>query len=406
MVNSQMKRRDKTKPRGFNYRPSDPKKLKARAEASGGDFETYIKQGFDLYKPRNGENVLRIMPPTFKDAEHFGYEFYCHSFVGPGRSSFMCLRKMKNKPCAACELEVELRKDGDADDADKMKPKKKVIYWIRDREGEGDDPELWQASSAMDKEISGRCERRSGKVLEIDNPWEGHDVSFRKTGQMLKTRYTKVDVDSDATPLADSKKEIDRLLAFIEENPLTSVLRYHTYEQMEAELDGGKARKDDDLDDDEDEDEDEKPSKKGKGKRRVAASNDDDDEDDDEDEDDRPKKGKGKRKSSRDDDEEEDDDEDEDEKPKRRGRVASKDDDEDDADEDEDEDDEDEDDDKPAKRSSKRSSKRDDDEDEDDADDDEDEDDRPAKRRAKRDPEEDDDEDDERPSSRRAKRGR
>lgn len=309
MVNTQTTRRDKGDRGGFDYRPTNPKKLKERAERTGGGFDTYFKPGINIYKNKVGENCVRICPPTFKEHEHFGLEIWVHGWVGPDKASFLCPKKMKGKKCCVCDAAAEALDAGEKEEGDDLKPKQKVIYWVLDRDGDSDDPEVWPVSWTMDKDISGRCEKRSGKILELDNPWNGHDVTFRRTGQGLKTRYTGIDVDSEKTPLAETKKGIQRLLDFLQEHPLDEILKYHTPDQMQAALEGGAAEKDEHLDDDEDEG-DEK-----KGKRRRGR--DDEDEDDDE------RKSRSTRSRSR-------DDEDEEEEPssKRRARRPSADDDE------------------------------------------------------------------------------
>lgn len=452
MVNTQTTRRDKGERGGFDYRPTNPKKLKERAERTGGGFDTYFKPGINIYKNKVGENCVRICPPTFKDHEHFGLEIWVHGWVGPDKASFLCPKKMKGKKCCVCDSAAEALDAGEKEEGDDLKPKQKVIYWVIDRDGDSDDPEVWPVSWTMDKDISGRCEKRSGKILELDNPWNGHDVTFRRTGQGLKTRYTGIDVDSEKTPLADTKKGIQRLLDFLQEHPLDEILKYHTNDQMQAALEGGAAEKDEDLDEDEgdekrgkrrrgrddedeedgrksrstrarsgdDEDEEEEPS----GKRRARRSSEDDDEegetsrrrrgrDDDGDEDDG---GKKKRKRPSDEDEDEDEDQ-----PKRRRR--SRDEDEvDPADEDEDED-EDGDDDRRTSKAKKTKRKPVADADEEDEeeprakrrnrakDDDDERDDAPrSKKRKSRDDDGDEDEEEEEveeddpPSSRRAKR--
>jgi hypothetical protein len=413
MVNRQINRRDKDAGRGgFDYTPSDPKKLKERAERRGGGFDTYFNGGFQMFRAKQGENAIRIMPPTWKGHQHFGLEIWVHGFIGLDRSSYLCPKKMLGKKCAICEAAAEALSAGEKEDSDELKAKMKVLYWILDREGDSGDPQPWAVSGQFDQEVSGRCNKRSGKVLEVDNPWEGHDVTFRRTGQQLATRYINVDVDPDRTAIADREKETQRLLDFVQDNPLDKILKYYDYDHLHGAIAGKSKDEDEDLDDDGD--------KKGR-KRRADADEDDGDrsskrrgsrdEEDEGAESDRPKRSR-----SRDDDDEKEDrrrskDEDEEETPRRRRSRDEDEDEEDDRkhrarsrDEDEDErprknrreDDSDADEDRGSKPRNKR--EREDDEDE-------------ARPRGKRsraddDDEGDDDRDEDPPSSRRAKRGR
>lgn len=285
MVNRQINRRDKDAHRGgFDYRPSDPKKLKERAERRGGGFDSYFIGGVNTFRPKAGENAIRICPPTWKDHEHFGYEVWVHGFIGLERSSYLCPKKMLGKKCPICELAAETLQAGEKEDSDQIKAKQKVLYWLIDREGDSSDPLVWAVSGQFDQDISGRCNKRNGKVLEIDNPWDGHDVTFRRTGQGLATRYLNVDIDPDTSPLADREKETNRLLDFLKEKPLDSILKYHSYDQLKMAIEGKAKDEDDEIDerssrkssrhDDEEDDGD------SRGSKRSSRSRGDDDEPD------------------------------------------------------------------------------------------------------------------------------
>lgn len=440
----------------FKYRPTSGKSLKERAERSGGGFETYIKSGLDIYKNKVGENCVRICPPTFKNAKHFGLDVWVHGFVGPDKASFLCLKKQLGKKCPICIAAAEALDAGEKKESDQMKAKQKTLYWVIDRDGDSGEPEVWPVSWSMDKDISGCCSKRNGRILEIDNPDNGHDVTFRRTGQSLNTRYSSVAVESDTTPLVESKKKMARILDFIEQNPLDEILKYHTPAQMEESLAGGAGEKDEHLDDDEDEDDNKKRRRHGrddddeeddgrKSRARRGRSSDDEDEEEepnrkrrtrssssDDGEDDEAPRG---RRRSRDDDDDDDggkkkrrsrSDDDEEERP-GRGRRSRNEDERDPADDDEEEDgdddrrssklkkkkksrdeDGDEDEDPHDGNKRKKKSSRDDDEDDEDDEDEDDEDDAPkkSKKKSSRDDDEDEDDEDDIPSSRRAKRNR
>jgi len=334
MVNRRENDRDKGRRPGFVYRKRDPKVVKERAEQQGGNFDSIFKNGVDRFTPAQGSNQIRILPPTWEDHEHYGYDVWVHRDVGADNATYLCLQKMKGKRCPICEAEKELREDGDKDDADKIKAKKSTLVYILERDSKVDTPQVWQMSWTMDKDIAALCQNpKTGKVLVIDHPDHGYDVMFNRTGQKLRTRYSGIAIDRDESPIEESSKAQREILEFITENPLPSVLNYYSAEHLETVLSGTTKDKDDDMADDDDD----KPRKK-KRAREV--------EDDEEDE--RP----SRRKASRDDDEEDDkprkrrsrddDEEDEDEKPKKR--RSSKDDDEDEAEDDE----------KPSRRRSRR----------------------------------------------------
>lgn len=395
MVNRQINRRDRDADRGgFDYRPTDPKKLKERAERRGGGFETFLTGGFQMFRAKSGENAIRICPPTWKGHDHFGLEIWVHGFIGFEKASYLCPKKMLGKKCPICEAAAELLSAGEKEDSDEVKAKQKILYWIIDREGDTSDPQPWAMSGQFDQEVSGRCNKRNGKVLEVDNPWEGHDITFRRTGQKKMTRYVNVDVDPDRTPLADRQKETQRILDFLNDNPLDKILKYRDYETLKTAIDGKGGKDADDEDEDEDDkkasrrrDQDEDGEQDTRRSRRSSRDEDDEDtsrdrpkrnrsRDADEDEEEAPRRSSRTREEDEDDDaprkrRSRDDDEDDDDRPRRRNR-------------------EDDDDDDGGKRGSRRSSE-----------DDEDEDDRSSRSRNKR--ERQDDEDDDRPRGRRSR---
>lgn len=441
MIKRQGSGRDSGGKSRFKYRERSADDVKKRAEQTGGRFDSIFQQGFDTFRPKEGENVLRILPPTWDDHEHYGYDIWVHSRIGSDNSDYLCLRKMNKGHCPICDAYEESKKAGETDEAKALQPNRKTVMWVIDRDAEGKElsPLLWSISWMADRDISSLCQdKRKGKVLLIDHPDDGYDVIIKRHGQGLKTRYT-YSIDRDPSEIDKDTRAQDDVLDYITENPIPSVLLFRDEEYLEKVLAGGSAEKDEDLDEDKDDrrsrsrDDDEDEDKSSRRRR------DDDDDDDrrssrrsrDKDEDDEKDDDRSSRRRSRDDD---DKDEDED-KPRgggRRRERANDDDEKDDRssrrsrDKDEDED----------ERSSRRSSRdkdedrssrrrRDDDDEDDDKssrrsrakdDDDDDDDDRPRRTRSRRDDDEKeddkdndrgsakDDEDDDRPSRRRGRR--
>jgi hypothetical protein len=378
---------------GFKYKKRTAESVKKRADQSGGNFDSPVKSGFDMWRPKSGENVIRILPPTWDDFDHYGYDVFMHRFIGSDSSNYICANKMKGKHCPACAEAKSAKDGGEDDEAKALAFQKRCWVWIIDRDDKSETPQIWDMSWAQDRDIAGLSHFKSGKVLLIDHPDDGYDIIVKKTGSGLKTKY-HFNIERDASPISDDDDKQEEILNFIQENPIPTTLNFFSAEHIEKKLAGTTEEKDRDLDDDEDED---KPRKKRAGRRDA-----------DEDEDEAPKK---KKKRPVEDDEDEDetprrrrkseDDEDEDDAPKRKKKRV-------DPDEDEDEDerpkkkrkpdpDEDEDEERPKKK--KRPVEDDEDEDERPKkkkrpaeDDDEDEDDAPKKKK-RRDPDEDEDED-------------
>lgn len=364
-----MARAPKKEERGFRYQKRDKETLKERANMKGGNYDTYIKPKFKQWKPKDGKNLIRILPPTWDDARHYGLDIFVNFNIGPDNQSYLSLSKHDRGPDPLAEARREAQADGDKEFAKKLNPSQRILYWIIDRMDEDEGPLLWAAPFTFDKSLSNLCIDEDTKdVIFIDDPVTGRDVRFYKEGTGLTTKYdpSKMKVLKEST-LAEDEGLEQEWLDFIQENPLPEVLNFYEYDHIKAAFGGQAGREDDDddekparkrkvddedeekparsrqraksRDDDADEDEDEKP-KRRTASRRPEPDDDEDDveekparskrrvaEPDDEDEDEAPPpKTRGPRR-----DQEPDDDEDEpEEKPRRRSRAAEPDDDEED----------------------------------------------------------------------------
>jgi hypothetical protein len=376
------RRRDDDDGFKFKYKKRTAEQVKKRANQTGGRFDVPIKAGFDMWRPKDGENVIRILPATWPDPEHYGLDVFEHRFIGADNSNYLCLNKMRGKPCPACDEAKELKDAGEDEDSKAVGVQKRVWVYVIDRDDKKPVPQIWDMSWAQDRDISQlTTNERTGNVLLIDNPDDGFDVIVNKKGKGLKTKYVFA-IERESSPISDDPDEQKDILRFISENPIPDVLRFEKQEYLEKQLSGTSKHKDKDLDDDDDDDDD-----VPKRKRRSRDDDDDDDapkrkrrsRDDDDDEEDETPRRRRVREDEEDDDDEppkkrrrsRNDEDDEDETPSRRRRSRD--------------DDDDDDDDEPAPKKKKRG--RDDD------DDDDDDEPAPKKKRRARDPDDDDDDD-------------
>jgi hypothetical protein len=372
------------------------KNVRRRGEQTGGSFDSFFKEGVTRYSPPRGDNAVRFLPPTWEDAEHYGHDIWVHYGIGADKGSYLCLKKMKDKPCPICDAANEMKAEGgkEAEAGKRISAKQRVLTYVIDRNERRPKLAVWAMPWTVDKDVSLASQnKKTGEVLNIVNAKKGYDVFFRLEGQKLNTKYSGVSIDRDPSPLSDDKREAEEWLAEAEERPLPKLLKFYDADYLQEVVDGHSAASTDDDDDDDaprskrkrrDSDDDDDEEDEGPRNRRSSRNSDDDDDDgpaprrrgrdrdsDDDDEEDAPR-GKRKRPA--------DDDDDDEPAPRKRKRASDDDDDEDDA---------------PSRKKRKRS----DDEDEaDPADDDDDADDRPRKKRS-RSSDEDDDED-ERPRKR------
>jgi hypothetical protein len=375
--------------------------VKRQANRKFSRFDSIFKSAYDGYRPKEGENIIRILPATWDGHEDYAYTIFLHRYVGQDTSNYLCLRKMLNKRCPICVEAERSRKAGEEEEARALSSVEGKVSWILNRDERKPKPQPYQIPVTLYKDVNALClDDRTGTELFIDHPDEGYDLRIRRTGAQLNTRYLPT-VERDPSPISDSPKEQDKLLDFVKEHPIPDILEFKSAEYLEKVMSGTGEDKDEDLDEDEDDDDD-RTSKRKKLKSRKMTRRDEEEEDEEEEdeeeeeEDTAPRRARAKRKASDDDEEDEEDedqeeegeeDEEEDETPRRKLKTRRKPVDE----EEEEEEDEDgaaygdeEEDDRP-KRKKLKSRKKDEEEDEEEEEEgDEEEEDEPEPRRRKK----------------------
>ena len=327
---------------GFSYKPRDPAKLRERSERKGGNFDSIFKPGFDSWRPKEGDNLIRILPPTWDDFDHYGYEIWVHRRIGADDSMYLCLSKMKDKHCPICDAAKAAKDGGEDEEFKALRATNAFVVWILDRDEKDELPMLWQMSWTQDRDVAALgFNKRSGNILAIDHPDEGYDLTIKRTGSGLRTKYFGLSFDRDPSPISVKEKKQDEILEYITENPVPSVLHFYDAEYLDKVLNGTQDTKDEDLDDAKDKDE---PRSRKRGDEEAKGEDEEIESDRrrgrDDDEDEKPRS----RLSSKNDDdekparsapwkrrgEESDEDGGDDAPPKEVRRKASRDDDDDD----------------------------------------------------------------------------
>ena len=385
----------------FKYTPRSEKSVKERAEQQGGRFDSMFKDAADVFRPKDGDSTFRILPPTWDNHDHYGYDIWTHGYVGADNSSYLCPSKMNKGKCPICDAAVEAKRAGEEEDAKKLNPTRRVVCWVINRDGDTDMPELFSMPWTLDRDIAALCQaKKTGKILLIDHPDDGYDVSFKRGKQGDYTKYYGIAIDREPTSIMDDEKDQEKILEFIAENPVPTMLKFYPADHLEKVISGQTGEKD------EDEEEEETAGRPRGGKRggkeaegedeeiesdrRSARKRQSRDEEDEEDADDEKPRGRHHGRKS----EEDDDGEEAEERPRSRSKRGEEDE-EEDADE------------KPRRQvEQRRSSKRDEEEEEDEP--------APKKRRAPKDDDEeegppfdkDEDGEEEEKEERRPRRGR
>ena len=218
----------------FQYRPREAATTHKRSEQWGNERDSYLKDHVPMWKPNDGENVIRILPPSWDDADHFGYDIYVHYGVGPDNSTYLDLAKMKRGPDPIQEEAQKAKMEGDEEYFKQLDSKKRVLVYLIDRDKPKEGPMLWAMPWSVDKDIAKQCwDSRTQEALPIDSPDDGYDVIIIKEGTKERTRYT-VKIARRPSPLEIT----DQIADVLEQYPLPECLNFFSYEYIKNAFTG------------------------------------------------------------------------------------------------------------------------------------------------------------------------
>lgn len=219
----------------FQYRPRTAEEMRQRANRPTGSRDSFFNQGVEFFTPKAGDNTVRILPPTWDDARHYGVDIFIHYGIGADESAYLCLDKMRAEPCPLCEERARASAAGEEELADALRPRSRVAVWVIDRTQEGKGPLVWNMPATLDKDISNVCvDKQTQDVYAVDDPNEGYDVSFKREGMDQRTKYTGVQVARRTSPLSEDADIAQKWLDFIAGHPLPTVLQYRDYDTIRA----------------------------------------------------------------------------------------------------------------------------------------------------------------------------
>ncbi len=244
----------------FKYKKRSAASWDKRSSQQGGDYEGFILDDYKVWKPRKGDNTIRILPPSWDESkdygfevqEHYGLDVHVHYNLGPDGGTALCISKMRHQDCPICEARAKAERAGNEELSKSLKPGKRVLVWLIDCNDEDKGPQLWAMPWTLDREICKISkDKRTGEIFAIDDPKNGYDVSFEVEGDGVKRKYEGVQT-------ARKPSSVDpAFLDYIEEHPLTDVLLWRDFEELESLFAGTVPRKQDE-------------DGKGRGKRSGA----------------------------------------------------------------------------------------------------------------------------------------
>ncbi len=224
----------------FQYTKRSFQDVRKRAEQSSGLRDNMLTDHVGMWKPAEGENCIRILPPSWKGADHFGLDLFVHYQIGAENSAYLDLRRMKGMEDPISEAYDQAQLDGDEEYAKKLRSVKRVLVYLVDRDKPNDGPKLWAMPWTVDKEIGLQSQdSRTHEVLYLDDPDEGYDIYISKEGTGERTKYS-VKIARNSSPLVMT----DAILDCLENHPLPDCLIYYDYDYINKVFAGKSADKD------------------------------------------------------------------------------------------------------------------------------------------------------------------
>jgi hypothetical protein len=220
---------------GFQYRRPSNEAMQQKASQSIGNFEGFIKDEYQKFTPKKGDNAIRILPRhANEEAASYSEEVWVHYNVGPDKASVLCPLKMANQPCPVCEERARAERRGDQETTSELRPGRRVIFWVLDRKEEAKGPLVFDCPPTVDRDIAKVAkDRETGRYEILDDPEQGRDVYFDRDGEGLNTKYGGYQLGKRSTSVDD------KYLEFITNNPLLDTLRIRSYDEIKILFEGG-----------------------------------------------------------------------------------------------------------------------------------------------------------------------
>ena len=200
-------------------------------------------KGLKMFKPRDGQNRIRILPPTWDGFDNFGYMAYINYSVGADNSAFLSRWRMLGEKDPIQEERNLANQEGNDEYAKKLAPRPRLLTWVIDRKAEDEGPQLWTMPATIAQNINTlSCDESSGEVLVPEDPDEGFDILFNKEGQGVSTRYSGEAIARHSTPLSDDKAKYDSWLDYVQEHCIPDILIFYDYEHIANVFAGGQTK--------------------------------------------------------------------------------------------------------------------------------------------------------------------
>lgn len=233
----------------FGYQKRTVSDIENKIIESSSSYKSYFIQKYKEFKPKDGENYIRILPPlgfVFPKhiTPHYGISLYLHFLMTSPKATVICPKRTTDfKPshiedrCPICDDVARLFASGQAEKVKtlRLKAQKKTLVWVLDFKNTAEaTPLLFGIASTLDLGFIKLCKDRStGEIYNLDDPDFGFNIYFDKTKEFGGTKY--VGEAKDSRPSAVDASHLEFVLA----NPLPSVLLWRGYDELHS-LYGGE----------------------------------------------------------------------------------------------------------------------------------------------------------------------
>ncbi|AFV81307.1 hypothetical protein F862_gp075 [Vibrio phage vB_VpaS_MAR10] len=231
-----MSRRDRNSRggrKGFEYKKRSKEQVQKRADQSSGDFKSIFKDGIKLFKPKKGDNAIRILPATWEDPDHYALDVHVHYGVGADEERVLALHEMLGEDDPIREMRMDYEQAGNKEMAKACRPGRACAMWVIDLDNEAEGPQMYLAPPTVDAGIAQvSIDKRSGEMYDIDDPDNGYEVYFTKQGEGMNTKYVGFQISRN--PSEVDEEHLDYAI----ENPIPDCLVYLEYDEIAKMIDG------------------------------------------------------------------------------------------------------------------------------------------------------------------------
>ncbi len=222
--------------RTFSYKKRDASTVRKRAQG-GNAKDPFIKSTCPatFFKPKEGQSKLRLMPPTWEDADSFGYDIYVHYGVGPDNVAYLDRSRHLNEADPITEeYEVALN-SGDEEYAKELRSAHRVLCYVMDQKDPNKTIYLWSMPQTVDKDIALQSyDQDTQETLSVDDPDDGYDIILTREGSGRNTKYTV-----QIARRSSSIEITDEMLELIEDHPIPEILQFYDYDHIAKTFNGG-----------------------------------------------------------------------------------------------------------------------------------------------------------------------